>query len=102
MKSVSKKGKAYYLSKCKPCVAEHSMIIRELRKKHPPPPPGTPCECCKRIDKRFLDHNHATKKNRGYICRNCNSGIGLLGDCREGLLQALAYLDMVDARSKGL
>ena len=99
MKSVSKKGKVYYLSCCKPCVTEHSAVLRELRKKHPQPPGGTPCDCCGRIEKLFLDHDHATKEFRGYICRNCNSSIGLLGDSREGLLRALVYLDKAEARS---
>lgn len=39
-----------------------------------------------------LDHCHSTGKIRGLLCRNCNSGIGLLGDNVEGLQAALAYL----------
>ena len=100
MKSISKKGKIYYLSHCKPCITEQSVILRELRKKHPQPAAGTPCACCGRIDKLFLDHDYPTKSFRGYCCRNCNSGIGQLGDSKQGLQKALAYLERAEARSR--
>ena len=94
MKSVSKKGKQYYLNRCKPCIVEAEIILRTLKKQHPQPATGTQkCGCCGRIDKLFLDHDHSTKEFRGWICRNCNSGISLLGDCPDGLRQALAYLE---------
>ena len=93
MKSVSKKGKQYYLNRCKPCLQEADVLLRDLKKKHPLPPSGTPCACCGRIDKLFCDHDHSTGKWRGYCCRNCNSGLGLLGDCEQGLRLALAYLE---------
>ena len=100
MKSVSKKGKQYYLNRCKSCISEADLLIRNLKKEHPPPPAGTPCACCKRIDKLFLDHDHSSKKFRSYICRSCNSGIGLLGDSEEGVRQALAYLQRVRPKSR--
>ena len=99
MKSVSKKGKQYYLSRCRPCLAESDTLLRMLKKQHPMPPPGSPCECCGRIDKLFCDHSHSTGKFRAWICRNCNSGIGLLGDSEAGLRQALAYLERVRTSS---
>jgi hypothetical protein len=39
-----------------------------------------------------LDHNHETGKFRGWLCDNCNTGIGKLGDTVEGLERAIAYL----------
>ena len=100
MKSVSKKGKTYYLNRCKPCIVEADMVLRRLKKDNPQPPAGTPCACCKRIDKLFCDHDHSTKEFRSWICRNCNSGIGLLGDSEEGLRQALAYLQRARPKSR--
>ena len=100
MKSVSKKGKQYYLNRCKPCIVEADMLLRTLKKQNPQPPAGTPCACCKRIDKSFCDHDHATGKFRNWICRNCNSGIGLLGDSEEGLRQALAYMEQSRTKSR--
>ena len=99
MKSVSKKGKQYYLNRCKPCIVEADIILRTLKKQNPQPPSGTQCACCGRIDKLFCDHDHATGKCRSWICRNCNSGIGQLGDSEEGLKQALAYLERTRTNS---
>ncbi len=42
--------------------------------------------------KAVMDHDHKTRKNRGIICRNCNVGIGLLGDNVETLIGAVVYL----------
>ena len=98
MKSVSKKGKQYYLNRCKPCIGESEVLLRALKKQNPCT--SDQCACCGRIDKLFCDHDHATGKFRSWICRNCNSGIGLLGDFEEGLKQALAYLARTNARSQ--
>ena len=100
MKSVSKKGKQYYLNRCKPCITEADVLLRALKKNNPQPAAGTPCACCNRIDKLFLDHDHSTKEYRSYICRSCNSGIGLLGDSEQGLRQALAYLERARPKSR--
>ena len=40
----------------------------------------------------LVDHCHETGNFRGWICRNCNQGIGKLGDDVEGLVKALNYL----------
>ena len=100
MKSVSKKGKEYYLSRCKACIAESDTLLRKLKKQNPQPVAGTPCACCGRIDKLFCDHDHVTGTFRAWICRQCNSGIGLLGDSEQGLRQALAYLERVRSKSR--
>ena len=100
MKSVSKKGKQYYLNRCNSCIVEADILLRNLKKQNQQPAAGTPCACCNRIDKLFCDHDHATAKFRSWICRNCNSGIGLLGDSEEGLRQALAYLEKTRTNSR--
>lgn len=45
-------------------------------------------------NKKFLefDHDHETNKPRGFLCQKCNKGIGLLGDCVEGIESAFKYL----------
>lgn len=54
------------------------------------------CECCGRTDKRgfqlCLDHDHDTHELRGWLCSECNTGIGKLGDNILGLERALSYL----------
>ncbi len=54
---------------------------------------GTPCHCCGVIMTRpHFDHCHETNQYRGWLCSNCNVGIGKLGDNIEGLLRAVDYL----------
>jgi hypothetical protein len=55
------------------------------------------CECCRipsfLLERRLvLDHCHATGKFRGWLCFNCNTSIGKLGDDESGLLRAVEYL----------
>lgn len=55
----------------------------------------TKCECCARVvthRRLHRDHNHTTGKFRGWLCSQCNVGLGMLGDTRRGLLRALRYL----------
>jgi hypothetical protein len=39
-----------------------------------------------------VDHCHATGRNRGILCHECNAGLGKLGDTPEALERALAYV----------
>lgn len=53
------------------------------------------CECCGRLPGTkplMLDHCHDTGAFRGWICVNCNLGIGMLGDTAGALRRALAYI----------
>jgi hypothetical protein len=54
------------------------------------------CECCGKLpigkQSLHLDHDHITGKFRGWLCNNCNLGIGKLGDSLEGLNKAMNYL----------
>lgn len=52
------------------------------------------CEICQVYqDKLHLDHDHATGLCRGWLCGNCNRGLGLLRDSPELIRRATAYLD---------
>ena len=42
--------------------------------------------------KLAIDHDHTTKKVRGLLCRQCNSGLGAFRDSTELLKKALEYL----------
>ena len=86
-------AKVYMSNTCRPCKRTQAVTIYHLRKSHPQPPPGSMCDCCGRIDKLQLDHAHGgTRAWRGCLCRQCNIGIGHLGDSSEGVAKALAYL----------
>ena len=43
-------------------------------------------------DRVYTDHDHETGKVRGLLCCSCNTGIGLLGDTFESVMQAAEYL----------
>tara|TARA_R100001086_G_scaffold202005_1_gene118158 strand:+ start:603 stop:1037 length:435 start_codon:yes stop_codon:yes gene_type:complete len=78
---------------CKECFNYKQSLYVKLRKGQTAPEPNTPCECCgaKGIGLSW-DHDHKTGDHRGWICHNCNTGIGKLGDNITGVLQALNYL----------
>jgi hypothetical protein len=40
----------------------------------------------------FVDHDHETMEVRGLLCRNCNSAIGQLRECKHILTEAIKYL----------
>lgn len=52
------------------------------------------CAICgtKDWDIPHIDHNHATGKVRGLLCRECNLGLGKFGDSVELMLEAISYL----------
>ena len=81
---------------CRDCSKKESSIVVSLRKNNPPPEYLTPCLQCNKIcyDKVEdipegvdgtngpwqCDHDHITKEFRGYLCKRCNTGTGLIGD----------------------
>jgi hypothetical protein len=90
----------HYHGRCKPCHVKAVGIRTELHKKYGHTFKGV-CECCGKKQEDFkekftLDHCHTTGAFRGWLCGSCNKGIGNLGDNKEGLLQAIAYLEKVE------
>lgn len=54
------------------------------------------CAICKRDigdDYLAVDHDKITGKVRGLLCRNCNVGIGMLGEDISNLMRAIQYLE---------
>ena len=52
-----------------------------------------PCEICQTPTERlYWDHDHGTGAFRGWLCRECNSGLGFFKDSAEVLLRAAGYL----------
>jgi Recombination endonuclease VII len=79
-----------------------------IRRNLPVPDREAPilCECCGRsssgrtgTEVLCLDHDHVTRTFRGWLCRRCNRGIGILGDNLEGLMRAVAYLKRSENRA---
>lgn len=56
------------------------------------------CAICGKGDLDYLnqlviDHNHATGKVRGLLCRSCNYGLGCFFDSPHNLMKASMYLE---------
>ena len=76
----------------------------------PRPPMNTPCPICSkpvggyrrgsRGERKWVrDHDHDTGEFRGWICNNCNGGMGLLGDDPKVLRKAAHYLTKKEPQS---
>lgn len=52
------------------------------------------CAICASGEKELVvDHDHASGSVRSLLCRNCNTGIGLMGESPTALQGAIEYLD---------
>jgi hypothetical protein len=81
----------YIRSECKDCEKLASRQLARARKDAPTKPEQ--CQCChKRTCHLVVDHDHQTGDFRGWLCRNCNQGIGKLGDNIDCIVKALNYL----------
>jgi len=98
-------GLGGYDSRCKQCKSKACSITYKLKKQFPKPKNAV-CECCgskgsvthgkRKFDGIVLDHCHETHTFRGWICQNCNRGIGCLGDNIDGLKRAIKYLQAAE------
>lgn len=85
--------------RCKECIKKRVREVKEIRKVAPPM--SECCECCgKKVsdnkhykqNRLCLDHNPTTNKFRGWLCKECNMAIGLLGDTYDSVMKAIYYL----------
>ncbi len=56
----------------------------------------TQCECCGQnasLKSLARDHDHKTGKFRGWLCLQCNSGLGFFQDSPRVLRRAADYLE---------
>ena len=85
-------GAYYFRNICRQCNTVYEKDRREARKNAPPKPEH--CQCChKKTEKLEVDHIHGSTTFRGWLCTDCNTGIGKLGDDLPGVLQAAVYLE---------
>lgn len=64
----------------------------------PTRPKPEACEACGKVAQMCLDHCHQTNKFRGWLCHNCNLGIGSLGDNSIKIKLALSYLERFECQ----
>jgi len=50
------------------------------------------CAICGNVSSLVVDHNHATGKVRGLLCKKCNFVLGLVDDKKEILIRGAEYL----------
>ena len=87
-------------SRCKECCKKESKILAEIKLNAPDKPKDEKCQCCKKhTTKWYCDHCHSTLKFRGWVCFECNQGIGFLGDNIQGIENARDYLDKFQKKS---
>jgi len=91
---------------CRECNNESVTLLKKLKIENPfPNVKNYKCPCCLKTEKEIrstggwpdrtiwvLDHNHTTKKFRGWICNNCNVAIGRFADSVTSLQKAIKYL----------
>ena len=57
------------------------------------------CEICRKfLDTPCIDHDHSSGALRGYLCRKCNTGLGMFDDNSEYLKSAIDYLENTKGR----
>lgn len=93
-------------SYCSSCHSSYAKTLYRLKKDNPIPDDHK-CEICgkssvelrPRLNKHglelncwFLDHDHQNGRFRGYLCMNCNLGLGKFMDDPEILANAIKYL----------
>jgi len=54
------------------------------------------CHLCGIVDGTGVDHNHETGIVRGWLCKACNTGLGLFRDSPDMLRRALGYMEQSD------
>ncbi len=95
----------YLRPECKKCNNILSKQRKQLKKQHGLPPNNYACPICGRSENEIssgggnkstrwvLDHNHDTNQFRGWLCHNCNMGIGAFKDSVDILKKAIEYLN---------
>jgi len=87
--------KTWYKANANKLRAKSKTAVR-LRRGYPEPTrqPSICCEICGKIFTKtpLLDHCHVTGKFRGWLCRNCNSMLGMSNDNIKILQAAIEYL----------
>jgi hypothetical protein len=96
---------------CFDCIKIKSRERAAIKKKCKgikPPEFGIACECCgkpvysskqtvpKDVNGTWvwqLDHCHDTGEFRGWLCKQCNTGLGNMGDTLQSLRLAVEYLE---------
>ncbi len=97
-------GGKYLRPECKNCAKKLAKRREELKEQYGYPSPGYICPICLKSEEQLkgsggnasvwvVDHNHETDSFRGFLCHNCNRGIGVFQDDVLRLERAIGYLN---------
>lgn len=87
-----KDGSNYIETRCKDCKRKEIREYQAIKKNHKPPIHNYCNICDKYCETLYLDHDHKTKKFRGWLCRSCNVSLGRLGDDLKSIKKVITYL----------
>lgn len=80
-------------SKCKDCCKEYSVNLKQAKENAPNKPENNSCQCCGKLtEKWYCDHHPNTNLFRGWVCFECNTAAGNVGDHYTGAVKLLNYL----------
>lgn len=98
-------GASYIRGECKSCARKITTSRNIAKKKAPPIPKNHVCPICLRNEEQVknrggkksgnwcCDHDHITGEFRGWLCHDCNRGIGNLGDDYDRVTRAANYIN---------
>ena len=99
--------------KCRTCARNQSLLVKQLKSENPYPDATYTCPICERhldevsqhgqqkLQNWVLDHCHDSETFRGWLCFNCNSGLGQFKDSLIRLKNAVAYLEAHRGKEEG-
>lgn len=101
VKAQAKRNPGYHAKKTREWRRRNPEAVRNIHRRNrglpaPTRPEPPACECCGAPPAGralALDHDHGTGAFRGWLCFDCNTGIGRLGDNVAGIRRAIAYLE---------
>lgn len=93
---LNKRGQRVPRWRCRPCDSlnrwkqRHGIDLKGVER-------ASHCEACgeefNKSRKRVMDHDHDTDEFRGWLCNNCNSGLGMLKDDPAIVRKLLEYIE---------
>ena len=97
-------GGKYLRPECKTCAKKLAKRREQLKQQYGYPDTEYICPICLKNKDELkgsggnasvwvVDHNHETDSFRGFLCHNCNRGIGVFQDSVDRLNRAIKYLD---------
>ena len=101
-------------SYCNDCNRAYNSVLHKLKSEHKVPEDHR-CLICQKSESELkdiyskngasqskwaLDHCHESGQFRGFLCRNCNNGLGRFQDNPDLLIKAANYLNLSSGKFK--